>query len=123
MDNRIHSEFCWFGYICFLVCQSGLLDSSNGLLGITVIKAAIGKVSLPFGQALIRGILCNIMVVLAVWMATTAKDITGKILAIWFPYNAFRYVGFEHSVANMYFIPALVSLQIEYILFGNKSNI
>lgn len=90
----------------FLVSRSGLFDSAGGLLGTTIIKAAIGKVSLPFSQALIRGILCNIMVVLAVWMATAAKDITGKISAIWFPIMLFVMSGFEHSIANMYFIPA-----------------
>ena len=46
------------------------------------------------------------MVVLAVWMATAAKDITGKILAIWFPIMLFVMSGFEHSIANMYFVPA-----------------
>lgn len=93
-------------FIAFMVSQSGLFNSTGGLLGATAIKAAIGKASLPFGQAVIRGILCNIIVVLAVWMATAAKDIAGKILAIWFPIMLFVMSGFEHSVANMYFIPA-----------------
>ncbi len=90
----------------YLVSRSGLFDSSNGYLGITIIRTAIGKVSLPFRQALIRGILCNIMVVLAVWMATAAKDVVSKIFAIWFPIMLFVMSGFEHSIANMYFIPA-----------------
>ena len=55
--------------------------------------------------AAIRGILCNWLVCLAVWMAVAAKDIAGKILAIYFPIMAFVASGFEHSIANMYFIP------------------
>ncbi|NLU11054.1 MAG: formate/nitrite transporter family protein [Tepidanaerobacter acetatoxydans] len=90
----------------FLISRSGLFDSAGGLLGATAIKTAIAKVSLPFSQALIRGLLCNIMVVLAVWMATAAKDIVSKISAIWFPIMLFVMSGFEHSIANMYFIPA-----------------
>ncbi len=90
----------------FLISRSGLFDSGGGLLGATAIKTAIAKVSLPFSQALIRGLLCNIMVVLAVWMATAAKDIASKISAIWFPIMLFVMSGFEHSIANMYFIPA-----------------
>jgi formate/nitrite transporter len=93
-------------FLAFMVSQSGLFSVSGGLLGATVIKAAIGKASLPFGQAIVRGILCNIIVVLAVWMAIAAKDIASKILAIWFPIMLFVMSGFEHSIANMYFIPA-----------------
>lgn len=100
------SNFIGSVIIAYLISCSGLLDSGGQLLGATVIKTAITKASLPFSQALIRGILCNIMVVLAVWMATAAKDIAGKICAIWFPIMLFVMSGFEHSVANMYFIPA-----------------
>lgn len=56
-------------------------------------------------QALIRGILCNIIVVLAIWMATAAQDIVSKLFASWFPIMLFVLCGFEHSVANMFFIP------------------
>ena len=100
------SNFVGSVLFAFLIHGSGLLDTSGGLLGATVIKAAINKVSLTFNQGLIRGILCNIMVVLAVWMATAAKDIVGKIFACWFPIMLFVMSGFEHCIANMYFIPA-----------------
>lgn len=93
-------------FLAFMVSKSGLFSANGGLLGATVIKAAIGKVSLPFEQAIVRGVLCNILVVLAVWMAIAAKDISSKILAIWFPIMTFVMSGFEHSIANMYFIPA-----------------
>ena len=57
------------------------------------------------GAALLRGIGCNWLVCLAVWMALASDDIAGKILAIWFPIMAFVALGLEHSVANMFFIP------------------
>ena len=60
---------------------------------------------MSWGAAIARGILCNWLVCLAVWMAVAAKDIAGKILAIYFPIMAFVASGFEHSIANMYFIP------------------
>ncbi len=60
---------------------------------------------LPFGEAFFRGVLCNILVCLAVWLAMAGRTVTDKILAIVFPIAAFVAAGFEHSVANMYFIP------------------
>ncbi len=69
------------------------------------IAIAESKVVIPVVQSVIRGILCNIIVVLAVWMATGAKDIISKIFACWFPIMLFVVCGFEHSVANMFFIP------------------
>jgi formate/nitrite transporter len=74
-------------------------------LGATAIKVASAKASLTFGQAVIRGILCNILVVLAVWFAVGAQDFISKIWACWFPIMLFVLAGFEHSIANMYFIP------------------
>jgi formate/nitrite transporter len=66
---------------------------------------ANAKVNLTFGEAFFRGIGCNWLVCLAVWMALSAKDIAGKILAIFFPIMAFVALGYEHCVANMYFVP------------------
>jgi formate/nitrite transporter len=108
-------------FFAFMVNQSGLLSTSGGLLGATVIKAAMGKASLPFAQAIVRGILCNIIVVLAVWMAIAAKDIASKILAIWFPIMLFVMSGYEHSIANMYFIPAgiFAKTNATYLEAGN----
>jgi formate/nitrite transporter len=91
--------------VAFLISGSGLLTTSGGGLGATAIKVASAKVSLTFGQAIIRGILCNILVVLAVWMAIGAQDFISKIWACWFPIMLFVLSGFEHSIANMYFIP------------------
>jgi len=91
--------------IAYMIIGSGLLTTSGGALGATAIKVASAKVSLTFGQAVIRGILCNILVVLAVWFAVGAQDFISKIWACWFPIMLFVLAGFEHSIANMYFIP------------------
>ena len=89
-----------------LVNLSGQYSYTNGLLGAFTIKVAMGKVNLSFGAALASGILCNIFVCMAVLMAAAAKDIAGKIWAIFFPILAFVVSGYEHCVANMYYIPA-----------------
>lgn len=82
---------------------SGLLE---GEFGKTAVKIASGKAGLPLMQMFIRGILANWIVCLAVMMCLAAKDIGGKVLGIFFPIMAFVASGFEHSIANMYFIPA-----------------
>jgi formate transporter len=78
---------------------------SNLGVGANALAIANGKVNLAFGSAFARGILCNLLVCLAVWLCFSAKTVTGKIMAILFPITAFVAAGFEHSVANMYFIP------------------
>jgi formate transporter len=92
--------------IVIFIYLSGQFNFSNGLLGGFTIKIAIYKVGLSFTNAFFMGILCNWLVCMAVWMAASAKDITGKLLAIFFPIWLFITSGFEHSVANMYYIPA-----------------
>ncbi len=89
-----------------LVCLSGQWGMSGGLLGASVIKTAAGKTALSFQNAFFLGILCNWLVCLAVWMSFAARDIAGKVLVIFFPIWIFVTSGFEHSVANMYYIPA-----------------
>jgi len=92
--------------IAFFVFESGQFNFSGGLLGAFTIKTAVYKTGLTFGNAFFMGILCNWLVCMAVWMAFATKDITGKLLAIFFPIWLFITSGFEHSVANMYYIPA-----------------
>ncbi len=89
---------------------SGLWKTGDGALGAAAVKAAYNKVSLSFTEALWRGIGCNWLVCLAVWMALASRQIIGKIFAIFFPIMAFVAIGFEHSVANMYFIPTGIFL-------------
>jgi len=92
--------------MAFLVVLSGQLKlpPSDLLGGITVTTAAI-KCNFAFHEAFLLGIFCNWLVCLAVWMSIAAKDLAGKVLVIFFPICAFVTAGFEHSIANMYFIP------------------
>ena len=92
--------------IAWLVYNSGILGASQGLLGGITVKIAAGKVNMTFMQCIASGILCNWLVCLAVWCATGSKSTAGKIFAVFFPICMFATCGFEHSVANMYFIPA-----------------
>jgi formate/nitrite transporter len=91
--------------IVLLFYYSGLWKTGDGALGAAAVKIAYTKINLPFGQALVRAIGCNWLVCLAVWMALSARQTIGKIFAIFFPVMAFVAMGFEHNVANMYFIP------------------
>ena len=75
------------------------------MVGANALTVAAGKTTLAFWPALLRGVLCNILVCLAVWMCFAARSVTEKILAIVFPITAFVACGFEHSIANMFFIP------------------
>ena len=81
--------------------QISLFD--NGV-AVSVISTAAAKCSISFGDALIKGILCNFLVCIAVWISFTAKDIVGKIIGVFFPVLIFVLCGFEHSVANMYYL-------------------
>lgn len=92
--------------IVFLINYCGNLDYTSGALGAYTIKVALGKVSITPLKGVLSGILCNILVCVAILMATAAKEAVGKIFAIWFPIFAFVIGGFEHIVANMYYIPA-----------------
>lgn len=91
--------------VVWLMYLSQLWTTGNFAVGARALAIANGKVNLSWGTAIARGILCNWLVCLAVWMAVAAKDIPGKILGIYFPIMAFVASGFEHSIANMYFIP------------------
>lgn len=88
-----------------LVFLSKQYTFGGGLVGENALNIANGKVGLEFVQAVILGILCNALVCLAVWLCIGARSATDKILAIIFPITAFVAAGFEHSVANMYFVP------------------
>lgn len=110
-----------------LMFFSGLWESSGGMLGEKVILIANGKVNLEITEAISRGILCNILVCLAVWLCFAGHSVADKILAIIFPITAFVAMGFEHSIANMYFIPAgmmaLQQVELATSLSENYPNI
>jgi len=88
-----------------LVLWSKQYTFGGGAVGETALKIAAGKTSLDFFQAMALGVLCNALVCLAVWLTFSARSTIDKIAAIIFPITAFVAAGFEHSVANMYFVP------------------
>ncbi len=92
--------------IAVMILLSGHYLMGQGITGEHMLNIALAKCELHFGQALILGILCNILVCLAIWLCYSTRSLPGKVLAIVFPITAFVAAGFEHSVANMYFIPA-----------------
>lgn len=92
--------------IAWMVCNTGILSSGGDMLGAFTVKVAAGKVNMEFLQCVLSGILCNWLVCVAVWSATGTSNTIGKIFALFFPIWLFVTGGFEHSVANMYFIPA-----------------
>jgi len=91
--------------LVIIMYYSGLWKAGNLGVGIAALETAVAKVNLSFLEAFCRGIGCNWLVCLAVWLAIAGKDSISKIFGIYFPIMAFVASGFEHSVANMYFIP------------------
>jgi formate transporter len=88
-----------------LVAGAGLASSNGGALGDAVVRIAMAKVSLPWQEAFLRGVLCNLLVCMAVWMSLAGRSVTDKAVAVVFPVAAFVAAGFEHSVANLFFLP------------------
>lgn len=103
-------------FVVFLVYFSGMYKDGSTLCN-TISTVAVSKANLSFIEALFKGILCNILVTLGVWFATASKDITGKLIGCWFPIMLFVLCGYEHCVANMFFLPlaAIVSKDITIV--------
>lgn len=91
--------------LAILVFLSGHLSMNQGAIADTYVKIAAAKCELPFWSAFFKGMLCNVLVCMAVWMALAGRSVIDKTIAIIFPITAFVAAGFEHSIANMYFIP------------------
>ena len=91
--------------LALLVFLSGHPDMNNSAIADQYIKIANAKCSLSFWTAFFRGAMCNVLVCMAVWMALAGRSVIDKAVAIIFPISAFVAAGFEHSIANMYFIP------------------
>ncbi len=94
-----------------LLFASGQYTFGNGSVGQAALSIAKAKIELGFVQAILLGILCNALVCLAVWLTLSARTTTDKILAIIPPISAFVAAGFEHSIANMYFIPVALFIK------------
>ncbi len=104
-----------------LVFLSGEYRFGGGSVGLVMLNMALTKLDYGFGQALVLGILCNILVCLAVWLTYSARSTTDKIIAILFPITAFVAAGFEHSVANMYALPMALFIKVFDPAFAAKS--
>jgi formate/nitrite transporter len=88
-----------------LAAWAGVASLAAGGVGDTAVGIAAAKASLGFGAAFARGVLCNALVCLAVWLALGGRSVADKVLAIVFPISAFVAIGFEHSIANWFFLP------------------
>ena len=91
---------------------------NGGAVATAAVKIAAAKTALPFWQAFVAGILCNILVCMAVWLALAGHTVVDKVVAIVLPISAFVAAGFEHSVANMYFIALGILLRDTVDLTG-----
>jgi formate transporter len=98
-------NFVGAGATAALVYLGGVHRAGGGAFGVTALAIAHAKVGLGFGQAVALGVLCNTLVCLAVWLTLSARTTADRVLAIVPPISAFVAAGFEHSVANMYFVP------------------
>jgi len=97
--------------LALLVYLSGHWEMNGGAVGATYLKIAAAKAALPAWRAFFLGVLCNILVCMAVWMALAGRSVVDKFVAILFPISAFVAAGFEHSIANMYFFPLAILLK------------
>jgi formate/nitrite transporter len=97
--------------LAVIVFLSGHADMNGGAIGKTYLNIATAKVSMPFWTAFFKGVLCNVLVCMAVWMTLAGRSVTDKMIAIVFPISAFVAAGFEHSIANMYVIPLAMMLK------------
>ena len=108
-------------FIAALANFGHVLTLYNGALVQTVVTTAAVKANMPFIDAFLKGILCNVLVCIAVWASQAAEELSGRIIALYLPIFLFVVCGFEHSVANMYFIPAGMLAQFVYGVDGNIS--
>jgi len=99
------ANFAGAAGMALLVWLSGHVGLNDGSVARTAIGIAVDKARLPIADAFFRGVLCNILVCMAVWMALAGRSVTDRIVAVVFPVTAFVAAGFEHSIANMYFMP------------------
>lgn len=110
-------------FLALLVAFSGIFKVNTGALGASFASIALSKISLDFLPAVALGLLCNVLVCLAVYMAFGAKSTPGKLLVCIFPVTFFVMCGFEHSIANMFYIPAGFFASETFDLFAFLHNL
>ena len=96
-------NFIGASFVAWMVVYAGVPELYDGVLGQKMVSAALFRVNQSFGEAFARGVLCNILVCIAVWAAFAAKKVSGKLLMSFWPVMLFVLCGFEHSIADMYF--------------------
>jgi formate/nitrite transporter len=108
-----------------LLFWAGIDELGGGAVGETAVKIAAGKADLTLGEAFLRGMFCNALVCLAVWLAMGGRSVVDKIMAIFMPVAAFVTLGFEHSIANWFFLPYgyLLDSKETISVFGSFSNL
>ncbi len=104
------ANFAGAAGLALLVWLSGHAALNDGNIGRAAIRIAMAKAQLPIAEAFFRGVLCNVLVCMAVWMAMAGRSVIDKAVAIVFPITAFVAAGFEHSIANMYLMPLAMLL-------------
>jgi len=105
------ANFAGAAGLAVLVFLSGHAEMNDGAVGRTYLEIAAAKSALPFWSAFFRGVLCNVLVCMAVWMSLAGRSVVDKVVVVVFPVAAFVAAGFEHSIANMYFFPLAMLLQ------------
>jgi formate transporter len=88
-----------------IIWYAGIAELNQGAIGKSAVQIAESKISLSFSAAVARGVLCNALVCVAIWLVMACRSVTDKILAVIFPVTAFVTIGFEHSIANWFFLP------------------
>ena len=109
--------------LAWLAWAAGQGALNQGAVGQAVIRIANAKLAMPLAEAFWRGVLCNLLVCMAVWMALGGRSLTDKVLAIVFPVTAFVAAGFEHSIANLYFFPFALLLGAPLDLLSMLANL
>ena len=106
------ANFAGAAGLAVVVFASGHAGMGEGAVGRAVLRIALAKQQLPPGEAFLRGVLCNVLVCMAVWMAMAGRSVADRMAAVVFPITAFVAAGFEHSIANMYLLPQAMLLQL-----------
>lgn len=107
-------NFVGAAFVAVLVVYGHTPDLFGGNLAQSIVNAGKARTDLAFSESLLRGILCNVLVCIAVWMSFAAKEVSGKLLTSFWPVFVFVLCGFEHSIADMYFGVAALLAAPEY---------
>jgi formate/nitrite transporter len=105
------ANFAGAAGLALLVFLSGHAEMNGGQVGRQYLAIAAAKAVMPLHELFFRGVLCNVLVCMAVWMALAGRSVVDKFIAIVFPVSAFVAAGFEHSIANMYIMPLAMLLK------------